>query len=87
MYSLTTEGDMPIVISTNAPTLDEAADGSVPAAMLMNKASYRIFDRMPMTTLRDEFSLSATGQVNFLSKMRSDGRWLAPWRSVAINLG
>lgn len=82
-----TVAGMPIVISTNAPTLDEAADGSVPAAMLMNKASYRIFDRMPLSTLRDEFSLSSTGQVNFLSKMRSDGRWLAPWRSVAINLG
>ena len=81
-----TVAGMPIVISTNAPTLDEAQDGAKPVAMLLNKASYRIFDRMPMSTLRDEFSLSATGQVNFLSKMRSDGRWLAPWRSVAINL-
>ncbi len=82
----TTVAGMPIAISTNAPTLAEAADGSVPVAMLLNKASYRIFDRMPMSTMRDEFSLSASGQVNFLSKMRSDGRWLAPWRSVAISL-
>ncbi len=82
----TTVAGMPIIISTNAPTLAEAADGSVPAAMLLNKASYRIFDRMPMSTMRDEFSLSASGQVNFLSKMRSDGRWLAPWRSVGIKL-
>ena len=81
-----TVAGVPIVISTNAPTLAEAADGSVPVAMLLNKQSYRVFDRMPMSTLRDEYSLSASGQVNFLSKMRSDGRWIAPWRSVAITL-
>jgi hypothetical protein len=54
--------------------------------MMLEKSSYRIFDRMPLRTLRDELTASATGQVKFLSKMRSDGRWLAPWRSVAINV-
>ncbi len=77
---------IPVVISTNAPTLAEAVNGDAPAVMMLEKSSYRIFDRMPLRTLRDELTASATGQVKFLSKMRSDGRWLAPWRSVAINI-
>ena len=78
---------IPVVISTNAPTLDEAqADSSVVAAMLMNKSSYRIFDRMPLSSMRDEYTGSANGEVKFLSKMRSDGRWLAPWTSVGISV-
>lgn len=81
-----TVAGLPIVISTNAPTMDDAVAGNAPAVMLLEKSSYRIFDRMPMTTQRDEFSAGATGQVIFRSKMRSDGRWLAPWRSVALNV-
>ncbi len=77
---------IPVVISTNAPTLAEAVAGDAPAVMMLEKSSYRIFDRMPLRTLRDELTASATGQVKFLSKMRSDGRWLAPWRSVAISV-
>ncbi len=77
---------IPVVISTQAPTLAEAVNGDAPAVMMLEKSSYRIFDRMPMRTMRDEYTASATGQVKFLSKMRSDGRWLAPWRSVAINV-
>ena len=78
---------VPVVISTNAPTLAEAqASDVVVAAMLLNKSSYRIFDRMPLSTMRDEFTGSATGEVKFLSKMRSDGRWLAPWTSVGISV-
>lgn len=79
---------IPIVISTNAPTLTEAQanTSTPPAVMLMERSSYRIFDRMPFSTQRDEFTKGSTGQVVFRSKMRSDGRWLAPWRSVAITL-
>ena len=77
---------IPVVISTNAPTLADAQAGTAPAVMMLDKSSYRIFDRMPLITQRDEFSYGNTGQVAFRSKMRSDGRWLAPWRSVCINL-
>ena len=77
---------IPVVISTNAPTMTAATAGSAPAVMLMERSSYRIFDRMPMLTQRDEFSKGSTGEVVFRSKLRSDGRWLAPWTSVAINL-
>ena len=77
---------IPVVISTQAPTLADAVAGTAPAVMMLEKSSYRIFDRMPLRTMRDEYTASATGQVKFLSKMRSDGRWLAPWRSVAINV-
>ena len=78
---------IPVVISTNAPTLAEAqAADTVVAAMLMNKSSYRIFDRMPLSTMRDEYTGSANGEVKFLSKMRSDGRWLAPYTSVGVSI-
>lgn len=77
---------VPVVLSTNAPSLTTAQAGTAPAAMLIERSSYRIFDRMPLSTMRDEYTGAATGQVKFLSKMRSDGRWLAPWRSVAIDL-
>ena len=78
---------IPVVISTNAPTLDECiADASKVAVMLMNKSSYRIFDRMPLSSMRDEYTGASTGVVKFLSKMRSDGRWLAPWTSVGISV-
>ena len=77
---------VPVVISTQAPTLDEAIAGSGPAVMMLEKSSYRIFDRMPLRSMRDEYTGASKGQVKFLSKMRSDGRWLAPWRSVAISI-
>ncbi|MDB4628060.1 phage major capsid protein [bacterium] len=78
---------IPIVISTNCPTYDECkADNTKIAVMLMERSSYRIFDRMPFMTQRDEFTKGNTGQVVFRSKMRSDGRWLAPFRSVGIKL-
>ena len=78
---------IPITISTNCPTYDECkADNTQIAVMLMERSSYRIFDRMPFMTQRDEFTKGNTGQVVFRSKMRSDGRWLAPFRSVGIKL-
>ena len=79
---------MPVVISTNAPTLAEAiaAPTTKSAVTLMDRSSYRIFDRLPMTTQRDEFSKGSEGMVVFRSKLRSDGRWLAPYRSVGIKV-
>ena len=77
---------IPVVISTQAPDLTEAVAGNAPAVMMLEKSSYRIFDRMPLRTMRDEYTGASKGQVKFLSKMRSDGRWLAPWRSVAISI-
>ncbi len=78
---------IPVVISTQAPTFAEAvATSAVPAAMLMDRSSYRIFDRLPMTTQRDEFTKGSEGKVVFRSKFRSDGRWLAPYRSVGITI-
>jgi len=77
---------IPVVISTNAPTLAEAQAGDAPAVMMLDKSSYVAFDRMPLRTMRDEYTGASVGQVKFLSKMRSDGRWLAPWRSVAISI-
>ena len=77
---------IPVVISTQAPDLTEAIAGNAPAVMMLEKSSYRVFDRMPLRSMRDEYTGASTGQVKFLSKMRSDGRWLAPWRSVAISI-
>ena len=79
---------MPVVISTNAPTLAEAiaAPTTKSAVTLIDRSSYRIFDRLPMTTQRDEFSKGSEGMVVFRSKLRSDGRWLAPYRSVGIKV-
>lgn len=79
---------IPVVISTNAPTLAEATAGPTVAAAvtLIDRSSYRIFDRLPMTTQRDEFSKGSEGMVIFRSKLRSDGRWLAPYRSVGIKI-
>lgn len=78
---------IPVIISTQAPTYSDAqASAAVPACMLMDRSSYRIFDRLPMTTQRDEFSKGSEGKVVFRSKFRSDGRWLAPYRSVGIKL-
>ena len=78
---------IPVIISTQAPTYADAqASAAVPACMLMDRSSYRIFDRLPMTTQRDEFSKGSEGKVVFRSKFRSDGRWLAPYRSVGIKL-
>ena len=79
---------MPIIISTNAPTYTEAkvSASNVAAVMLTARSSYRIFDRLPYTTQRDEFSKGSEGKTIFRSHMRSDARWLAPYKSVAIKL-
>lgn len=77
----------PLYVSTQAPSYSAAqANATIPAIMLMEKSSYRIFDRMPFLTQRDEYSKGSEGKVIFRSKMRSDGRWLAPYRSLAIRL-
>jgi len=78
---------MPLYVSTQAPTYTAAkGDGTIPAIMLVEKSSYRIFDRLPFITQRDEYSKGSQGKVIFRSKMRSDGKWVAPWRSLGIAL-
>jgi len=86
LFSTTVLG-MPLYVSTQAPTYAAAqASADVPAIMLIEKSSYRIFDRLPFITQRDEYSKGSQGKVIFRSKMRSDGKWIAPWRSLAIKL-
>ncbi len=78
---------IPVVISTNAPTLTECvSDNSKIAVMMIDRSSYRVMDRAGLRTQRDEFSKGSTGEIVFRASTRSDGRWLAPWRSVGIKL-
>ena len=42
--------------------------------MMLEKSSYRVFDRMPLRTMRDEYTGASKGQVKFLNKMGADAR-------------
>ena len=66
---------LPVAVSNNLPT---KSAGKV-AAMLMHTEDYGIFDRVGFSQLVDPYTDSANGEVRYLTRMRSDGRWLRPY--------
>lgn len=66
---------LPVAVSNNLPS---KSDGNV-AAMLMHTEDYGIFDRVGFSQLVDPYTDSANGEVRYLTRMRSDGRWLRPY--------
>jgi HK97 family phage major capsid protein len=66
---------LPVAVSNNLPT---KGVGKV-AAMLMHTEDYGIFDRVGFSQLVDPYTDSANGEVRYLTRMRSDGRWLRPY--------
>ncbi len=66
---------LPVAVSNNLPV---KSNGNV-AAMLMHTEDYGIFDRVGFSQLVDPYTDSANGEVRYLTRMRSDGRWLRPY--------
>ena len=66
---------LPVSVSNNLPG---KADGSV-AAVLVHTEDFGIFDRSGFSQLLDPYTDSASGEVRYLTRMRSDGRWLRPY--------
>jgi len=66
---------LPVAVSNNLPG---KTDGNV-AAVLMHTEDYGIFDRVGFSQLLDPYTDSAKGEVRYLTRMRSDGRWLRPY--------
>ena len=71
---------LPVSVSNNLPVKD---DGNV-AAVLMHTEDYGIFDRSGFSQLLDPYTDSAAGEVRYLTRMRSDGRWLRPYAAGQI---
>ena len=71
---------IPVSVSNNLP--DKTA-GKV-AAVLAHTEDYGIFDRSGFSQLLDPYTDSAVGEVRYLTRMRSDGRWLRPYAAGQI---
>lgn len=66
---------LPVSVSNNLPA---ATAGNV-AAVLVHTEDYGIFDRVGFSQQIDPFTDSAIGETRYLTRMRSDGRWLRPY--------
>ncbi len=66
---------LPVSVSNNLP----AADAGNVAAVLVHTEDYGIFDRVGFSQQIDPFTDSAIGETRYLTRMRSDGRWLRPY--------
>ena len=71
---------LPVSVSNNLPI---AAATNV-AAVLVHTEDYGIFDRSGFSQLLDPYTDSAAGEVRYLTRMRSDGRWLRPFAAGQI---
>mgnify|MGYP002634845216 CR=1 FL=1 len=71
---------LPVSVSNNLPG---KTAGNV-AAVLMHTEDYGIFDRSGFSQLLDPYTDSAAGEVRYLTRMRSDGRWLRPYAAGQI---
>ena len=71
---------LPVSVSNNLPV---AATGNV-AAVLVHTEDFGIFDRSGFSQLLDPYTDSAAGEVRYLTRMRSDGRWLRPFAAGQI---
>lgn len=72
---------LPVSVSNNLPG---KTAGNV-AAVLMHTEDYGIFDRVGFGQLVDPYTDSAAGEVRYLTRMRSDGRWLRPYAAGQIH--
>ena len=66
---------LPVSVSNNLP--GKTADAV--AAVLVHTEDYGIFDRTGFSQLLDPYTDSGKGEVRYLTRMRSDGRWLRPF--------
>ena len=66
---------LPVSVSNNLPA--KVADNV--AAVLVHTEDYGIFDRVGFSQQIDPFTDSAIGETRYLTRMRSDGRWLRPF--------
>jgi len=66
---------LPVSVSNNLPG---KTNGQV-AAVLVHTEDYGIFDRTGFSQLLDPYTDSSKGEVRYLTRMRSDGRWLRPF--------
>jgi HK97 family phage major capsid protein len=71
---------IPVSVSNNLP---DKTTGKV-AAVLAHTEDYGIFDRSGFSQLLDPYTDSAVGEVRYLTRMRSDGRWLRPYAAGQI---
>ena len=72
----------PMHVSSQMP----AEGANVVAAILLHPDSYVIADRTGFASQLDPFSKGSTGETVLRTRMRSDGRWLAPWKSARLKL-
>ncbi len=70
----------PVYLSDHMPA---AADNAV-AAILLDRRSYMVADRLGLQTQQDPYSSGASGLINFRSWMRSDGLWTLPEASARL---
>jgi HK97 family phage major capsid protein len=70
----------PVYLSDHMPA---AADDAV-AAILLDRRSYMVADRLGLQTMQDPYSSGASGLINFRSWMRSDGLWTLPEASARL---
>jgi HK97 family phage major capsid protein len=66
---------LPVSVSNNLPG---KTAGQV-AAVLAHTEDYGIFDRSGFSQLLDPYTQAGDGEVRYLTRMRSDGRWLRPY--------
>ncbi len=66
---------LPVSVSNNLPGYGVGAV----AAVLAHTEDYGIFDRVGFSQQIDPFTDSAIGETRYLTRMRSDGRWLRPY--------
>jgi HK97 family phage major capsid protein len=66
---------LPVSVSNNLP----GKDANAVAAVLVHTEDYGIFDRSGFNQLLDPYTDAGKGEVRYLTRMRSDGRWLRPF--------
>jgi HK97 family phage major capsid protein len=66
---------LPVSVSNNLP----GKSANQVAAVLAHTEDYGIFDRTGFSQLLDPYTDAGKGEVRYLTRMRSDGRWLRPF--------
>ena len=66
---------LPVSVSNNLP----GKTANQVAAVLVHTEDYGIFDRTGFSQLLDPYTDAGKGEVRYLTRMRSDGRWLRPF--------
>lgn len=76
---------LPVFVGNNLPG-GTPQEGNT-AMILAHENDYRIFDRTPFSQLTDPYSEAGSGMVRYLTRMRSDGRWLRPFAAGMLLWG